>query len=100
MVNQDYIYIKNDNEHFEDELMDHMAKQLSDDIDFELLGGLLEDVGWSKVVLQPMTMETGDAVDLWTHKNCKGKYKTRGLVWLFEQPQDAMWFKLRWMSSD
>ena len=100
MVEQDYTYIRRDSKRLEEEMMDHMAKQMAEDVDFELIGGLLEETGWTKVVLRPMTWETGDAIDLWMLKNCKGQYKTRGLVWLFERSEDAMWFKLRWMGSD
>ena len=82
------------------QMLDEMGKRMSEEIDFEILCGMLCEMGWTKVILSPMTWETGDAIDLWMLKNCKGEYKTRGLVWLFERSEDAMWFKLRWMGSD
>jgi hypothetical protein len=90
----------NDDIRLEDELVTHAAKQLSDDIDFEVISGILLEDGWSKVVLSPMTIETSAAIDMWILKQCKGRHHTRGLVWIFERSEDAMWFKLRWIGSD
>ena len=100
MVKQDYSYIMNDNIRLEDELVTHAAKQLSDDIDFEVISGILLEGGWSKVVLSPMTIETSAAIDMWILKQCKGDHHARGLVWIFERSEDAMWFKIRWIGSD
>ena len=100
MVKQDYSYIMNDNIRFEAELTNHAAKQLSDDIDFNVISNILVGSGWTKVVLGPMTIETSDAIDMWVLKQCKGDHRARGLVWLFERSEDAMWFKLRWVGSD
>ena len=86
----------------QEEIIDRAGRELQRDIDFEIITDLLCNGknAWTKVVLQPMTIETSDAVDLWLLKNCKGKYNTRGLVWVFENAKDAMWFKLRWLGSD
>lgn len=80
-----------------DDAVDELAKSLADDIDFEVLNTLLcEDSGWTKVVLRPMTWEDGLEIDGWVEQNVKGKYRTRGLVWVFENPSDASWFSIRW----
>lgn len=80
----------------EDEMIDRMAKNFADDIDFEVLSGLMIDGGWTKVVLRPMTSETSDAIDKWIVENCKGNHLARGLVWVFESSKDATWFRMRW----
>ena len=82
----------------EEEIASTMANELAKEIDAEIMRGLLIELGWHEAVLKPMTWEEGDAVDLWVHKNIKGKHWTQGLVWMFENDEDAMWFKLRWMS--
>jgi hypothetical protein len=39
----------------------------------------------------------GAEVDAWTEQHVKGHFETMGLVWVFEQEEDANWFALRWM---
>lgn len=73
------------------------AERLARDIDAEVLRGIYIGSGWHEVVLEPMTFEKGDAIDLWVHKNIKGNHWTHGLVWLFENVKDANWFKIRWL---
>jgi len=81
------------------QMLDEMGKRMSEEIDFEILCGMLCEMGWTKVILSPMTWETGDAIDLWVHKNIKNPHENMGLVWIFESSQDANWFTLRWMSE-
>lgn len=78
--------------------LEKAARDLADDIDAEVVKGILVGSGWTEVVLSPMTWEQGDEIDFWVHKNIKGRNWTRGLVWLFESQQDAAWFKLRWLA--
>jgi hypothetical protein len=79
-----------------EEILNDTSKQLSDDIDFEILSGMLVGCGWSKIVLKPMSWERGSEIDLWVENNVKGKFQTRGLVWLFEGHGDATMFALKW----
>jgi len=81
----------------EDEIITKMGKQMSDEIDFEILTGMLCELGWRKIILSPMTHEDSTEVDVWTAKHVKGHFETMGLVWVFEQEEDANWFALRWM---
>lgn len=80
-----------------EKMLEDAAQRLSDDIDFEILAGMYTELGWTKVVLTPMTWETSDQIDLWLQKNCQGHYIDRGLVWIFENEKDANWFKMRWL---
>ena len=100
VVKQDYSYVMDDNLRLEEEMLDRVGKQIANEIDFEVLCGMLKELGWSKVILSPMTWEMGLEVDAWTDKHIKGNFETMGLVWIFEKEQDAMWFKLRWIGSD
>jgi hypothetical protein len=35
---------------------------------------------------------------VWAIANCKNNFQSRGNTFLFEDIQDANWFKLRWLS--
>jgi hypothetical protein len=81
----------------EQDIIDRAGKRMADEIDFEILAGMLCEIGWRKVVLRPMTWENGAEIDAWTEKHIKGHFETMGLVWVFEQEEDANWFTLRWL---
>jgi len=79
-------------------MLEEAAKKMAEDIDAEVMRGLLRDSGWNEVVLTwIMTHEVSAEVDQWVKDNVKGPFWTRGLVWLFENDIDAMWFKMRWL---
>ena len=82
----------------QEEYIDTVAKQMSDDIDFQVLSNLLVESGWTRVTLSPMTHETSNEIDRWVPDNAEDHFYTRGLVWVFKSSRDAMWFKLRWLS--
>lgn len=82
----------------EEELVERAAKNMSDDIDFEVISALLCDTGWTKVILQPMTTEQSQEVDQWIDR-CKGQVHTRGLVFVFEDARDATWCILKWKTK-
>ncbi len=81
----------------QEEYLERASQQLAKEIDFGVLCSFLEELGWRKVILRPMTMEDSSAVDEWTRQHVKGPFETMGLVWIFEQEQDANWFTLRWL---
>lgn len=81
----------------EQDIIDAAGNRMAAEMDFEILSSMLIELGWTKVVLFPMTWENGALIDYWVEKNVKGHHQTMGLVWLFEYEQDANWFKLRWL---
>ena len=81
----------------EQEIIEQAGNRMAAEIDFEILSGMLCEMGWRKVVLRPMTWEMGAEVDMWTKKHVKGHFETMGLVWVFEYEEDANWFALRWL---
>jgi hypothetical protein len=81
----------------EEEIINKAGKAMADEIDFSILTEMLCDMGWRKIILNPMTMEDSYEVDVWTKNNVRGHFETLGLVWVFEQEQDANWFALRWL---
>jgi len=81
----------------EQDIINQAGKRMADEIDFQILVDMLCSLGWRKVILRPMTIEDGIEIDYWTDKHIKGHFETMGLVWVFEQEEDANWFALRWM---
>jgi hypothetical protein len=78
------------------DIIDRAGQRLADEIDFTILTDMLCTIGWTKVVLNPMTWEHGALIDSWVESNVKGHFETMGLVWVFEDAKDAAWFVLRW----
>jgi hypothetical protein len=80
----------------QEDLINQAGSRMAAEIDFQVLSGLLIELGWTKVVLNPMTWEHGALIDSWVESNVKGHFETMGLVWVFEDAKDAAWFVLRW----
>ena len=82
----------------QEQILAEKAKELADEMDAHVLRQMLIESGWQQVVLSAMSWEESYAIDLWVEDNIKGRMWSRGLVWLFEDDRDAMWFKLKWLS--
>jgi hypothetical protein len=82
----------------EQEIIDRAGKRMADEMDFTILTDMLCSIGWTRVLLKPMTHEHGQDIDAWVKANVKGHFETMGLVWVFEHSRDANWFALKWMS--
>ena len=82
----------------QEDIINKAGKAMADEVDFGILTDMLCQIGWRKVILKPMTWEHGLEVDAWVNTNVKHPYETMGLVWVFENQQDANWFGLRWLS--
>ena len=82
----------------EKEMIEDKAKEMSDEIDREILWGMLEGMGWTRVML-PTLGDGKRAVDIitWLEDNCKSPYERSGRDFIFESSKDANWFKLRWL---
>ena len=81
----------------EQELINQAGNQMAQEIDREVLWGMLQGLGWTRVMLPTM----GDAymaVDIitWLEDNCKKAYERSGRDFIFEDSKDANWFILRW----
>lgn len=83
----------------QEQIIAEKAKAIADEMDAEILRSMLCELGWHQVVIPwVMTHEQSNEVDQWLDNRIKGRHWTRGLVFLFEEERDAMWFKLRWLS--
>jgi hypothetical protein len=81
----------------EEEILNKAGSRMAQDIDREILWGMLEGIGWTRVMLS--TMGNGEqAVDIivWLEDNCKKAYERNGRDFIFESERDANWFVLRW----
>jgi hypothetical protein len=83
---------------FEDEIVNELAEKMCSEMDFHILSEMLVQLGWTKVVIKPVTREHGITIDDWVTKYTKGHFETMGLVWLFEDSRDATMFILKWAS--
>ena len=83
----------------EKEIIEAKAKEMQQEIDREVLWGMLEGIGWTRVML-PKLVDNMHAIDIsyWLDGNCKNNFERNGRDFLFESLQDANWFKLRWGS--
>ena len=81
----------------EDEIADKMAEQMSREVDREVLWGMLQGMGWTRVML-PRLIDNHHAIDItyWLEENCRQAFERNGRDFLFESAKDANWFKLRW----
>ena len=81
----------------EEEMIERAGKEMAQDIDKEILWGMLEGIGWTRVML-PRLIDNHHAIDIryWLEENCKNAYEHRGRDFIFESAKDANWFKLRW----
>lgn len=82
----------------EKEMIEHAAKKMAEDIDREILWGMLQGIGWTRVMLPPF--ESKDQIVqiiLWLESNCKGSYEHHDRDFLFEYKKDASHFILRWV---
>lgn len=80
------------------QMLDEQAKVLAREIDREVLWGMLTELGWHRITFDwPRTTEELEEIKLWTQKNSKGSYEVHRADYIFENEQDANWFKIRWL---
>ena len=96
----------------QDDILDHMGKDIAREIDSELLDTIMIDVlkdeGWTATKVNPAFTDIGmnivpsrfddwySQTAEWIHLNAQGDYKLLKGQWLFKDPKDATMFILRW----
>ena len=81
----------------EDDILARIAKSMSEEIDWGIMGDMLVNSGWTMVNLDRFANNQQSVdIETWIGVNCKGKYKKRTTTFVFEKKEDAVWFKLRW----
>ena len=78
----------------EEEILNKAGKQMAQDIDREILWGMLQGIGWTRILLP----NNDHAVEImcWLEDHCKGSHERWGRDFIFENERDANWFVLRW----
>jgi len=81
----------------EQEIITGAGNAMAREIDREVLWGMLQGIGWTRVML-PTLVDNHHAVDIthWLALNTKKAYERSGRDFLFESAKDAQWFVLRW----
>ena len=82
----------------EEEMINKAGKELMHEVDREILWGMLQGIGWTRVML-PSLIDNNHAVDItrWLALNCKNSFERSGRDFIFENSKDAEWFSLRWL---
>ena len=86
------------NSDLQDQILTNIAKEMQQDIDREILWGMLKGIGWTRVLLDRL-QDNKHAIDItyWLEENCTGAYERRGRDFIFENEKDASMFILRWV---
>lgn len=80
-----------------DKVMDKLAEELAQEIDFGVLADALVLSGWTKIVL-PYFDSRYHSIDVenWAIENCS-KFKHHATTYVFESGNDATAFALKWL---
>jgi hypothetical protein len=81
----------------EQEMIEAKAKEFQQEIDREVLWGMLAGIGWTRIMI-PKMIDNYHAIDIthWLEDNCKKSFERNGRDFIFESAKDANWFRLRW----
>ena len=82
----------------QDEIADRLGSKMAQEIDREVMWGMLEGIGWTRVMISRL-QDNHHAIDItqWLALNCQCAYERNGRDFIFEKPQDATLFILRWL---
>lgn len=80
------------------EILDGVIKSIQEEMDNGILFKLLIESGWYEIII-PRYVDNKHAIDIteWLETNLSGKYKRWNRTFIFENSDDAAWFKLRWL---
>jgi len=80
------------------EIANATAKELQEEIDWEVLCEMLKEIDWVEVKLDwpKMTASLTHEIKEWCRANLKNAYHARGRTWIFSTEKDASMFILRW----
>jgi hypothetical protein len=82
----------------QEQIINNLGNEMAREIDREVLWGMLEGIGWTRVMLTRLQDNT-HAVDitLWLEENIKNSFERNGRDFIFENDKDAVLFILRWV---
>jgi hypothetical protein len=82
----------------EEEMIEKAGAEMAREIDREVLWGMLQGIGWTRVMLDRL-QDNKHAIDItyWLEENIKNPFERNGRDFIFENPKDASMFILRWV---
>lgn len=80
----------------QDQILKETSRRMQESVDWEILAGVCEALGWIRVEVLTSTVEESLSIKLWVKDNLNGNVKNRHDVYLFENPKDATMFTLKW----
>lgn len=81
----------------EEEILEQAGQEMAREIDREILWGMLQGIGWTRVVISSETaMTQATRILEWLTQNCQAPYEKHRSDFLFEDNRDATMFILRW----
>lgn len=80
----------------EEQLMERASREMADEIDFEILSGMLVQTGWTRIQLGRPPRTIASDINIWMHNECKNHWERHGATWIFENKDEAALFKLTW----
>jgi hypothetical protein len=57
---------------------------------------MAKEAGWTLVYLEVLRKKNPETIINWVKKSVNGKYFGYYDTWVFELPEDAAWFSLKW----
>jgi hypothetical protein len=82
----------------EEDILNKAGVEMAREIDREILWGMLEGIGWTRVLLDRL-QDNKHAIDItiWLEENIKNPFERNGRDFIFENEHDAAYFILRWV---
>ena len=78
---------------FEEYVLNEQVRKIADHMDFGVMSMLLIDsCGWTKVELDTLFLDPLS----WANNNCQGRFMNNDNIFVFENANDAVIFKLKW----
>lgn len=86
-----------DNKQLMDEVMDRLAKEMAEEIDFDVIATIKIKDGWHSVKLDRFK-NNNHAIDIryWAEEHSNSGFINRGTHYVFEDAGDAVNFTMRW----
>lgn len=74
-----------------------IARQMANEIDFQVLSTVFIREGWTQVTLDRFT-NNKNAIDIadWAEEHCRDNYIKHSTTYVFKDPGDAVMFTLKW----
>lgn len=80
----------------QDAIIDELADQMREAMDFVIVADICEAVGWTRLEVVYGSDQPWVAVKEWAGRNFEGEHQEHNGTWLIEEEKDATMFALKW----